>query len=157
MRIRAGYEIAYDCRQPTPMLLMLSVHPSRVPGIEGGGGQHPVAFDPPGVGARRYRDGFGNDCTRIVAPPGRLTISADFVVRDPGTPDPVVPDAEQHAVEDLPDEALVYLLGSRYCDTDRLADTAWSLFGDAPRGWGRVQAICDYVHDRIAFGYEHAS
>ena len=67
-----------------------------------------------------------------------------------------MPDAEQHPVEDLPDDVLVFLLGSRYCETDRLSDTAWSLFGDTPPGWARVQAICDYVHDHITFGYEHA-
>jgi transglutaminase-like putative cysteine protease len=108
------------------------------------------------VEARDYLDGFGNTITRLVAPEGRLVISKDILVRDPGTPDPAAPDAEQHRVEDLPDDVLVYLMGSRYCDTDRLSDTAWSLFGNAPLGWGRVAAICDYVHDRITFGYEHA-
>ena len=153
MKIRAGYSIAYDCPDDTPMLLMLSVHPSRMPDVLG---EHRICFDPP-IEARDFRDGFGNICTRILAPAGRLSITADFTVEDPGTPDVVAPDARQLPVEDLPDDVLVYLLGSRYCDTDRLSDTAWSLFGDAPRGWGRVQAICDYVHDRIAFGYRHAS
>ena len=63
---------------------------------------------------------------------------------------------QQHPVEDLPDEALVFLLGSRYCETDRLSEIAWSLFGTTPLGWGRVQAICDYVHQHIVFGYKHA-
>jgi len=76
--------------------------------------------------------------------------------RDPGTPDAVVADAAQHAIQDLPDEVLVYLLGSRYCETDRLTQLAWSLFSNTPEGWPRVQAICDYVHDRIEFGYHHA-
>jgi transglutaminase-like putative cysteine protease len=134
------------------MLLMMSLHPSRA-----GDQVEPrdIVFDPP-IRARDYRDGFGNVCTRILAPAGRLVISTETVVEDPGTPDPVVPDAGQHAVEDLPDEAMVYLLGSRYCDTDRLSDTAWSLFGGAPGGWGRVRAICDYVHEHITFGYQHA-
>jgi len=152
MQIRAGFEIAYDCKQPTPMLLALSVHPSRIPDIAG---PHRITFDPV-VQATDYHDGFGNICTRIVAPPGQLTASTDFVIRDPGAPDPVVPGAVQHAVDELPDDTLVYLLGSRYCDTDRLSDPAWSLFGGAPPGWARVQAICDYAHDRITFGYEHA-
>ncbi|RAI57341.1 transglutaminase-like domain-containing protein [Roseicella frigidaeris] len=152
MQIRAGFEIAYDCPQPTPMLLTLSVHPSRLPDVIG---PHGIGFDRP-VDATDYRDGFGNIVTRILAPPGRLTMAAEFLVQDPGTPDAVAPEAMQHAVQDLPDEALVFLLGSRYCDTDRLSDTAWSLFGGTPPGWARVQAICDYVHDRIAFGYEFA-
>jgi transglutaminase-like putative cysteine protease len=152
MQIRAGFEIAYDCPQPTPMLLSLSVHPSRMQDVIG---PHSIAFDP-WIGATDYRDSFGNICTRILAPAGRLTMRAEFIVRDPGTQDAVVPHAMQHAVQDLPDEVLVFLLGSRYCDTDRLSDTAWSLFGGTPPGWARVQAICDYVHDRITFGYEHA-
>jgi transglutaminase-like putative cysteine protease len=152
MQIRAGYEITYDCPQPTPMLLSLSVHPSRMPDVIG---PHQIAFDPP-IGATHYRDSFGNTCTRILAPTGRLTISTSFLVHDPGTEDARVPEAMQHAVQDLPDEVLVFLLGSRYCDTDRLSDTAWSLFGGTPLGWPRVQAICDYVNSRISFGYEHA-
>lgn len=152
MLIRAGYKITYDCAQPTPMLLALSVRPERLPDVEG---EHRIRFDRPAE-ARDYLDGFGNTITRLVAPEGRLVISNDFLVRDPGTPDPAAPDAEQHRVEDLPDDVLVYLMGSRYCDTDRLSDTAWSLFGNTPPGWGRVQAICGYVHERITFGYEHA-
>jgi transglutaminase-like putative cysteine protease len=152
MLIRAGFEIAYDCPQPTPMLLVLSVHPSRMPDLVG---PHRIGFDRP-IGATDYRDVYGNICTRILAPEGRTTMSADFLVQDPGTADIVAWDAAQHPVQELPDEVLVYLLGSRYCDTDRLLDVAWSLFGGTAPGWSRVQAICDYVHDRITFGYEHA-
>ncbi len=78
------------------------------------------------------------------------------MVRDSGQPDNIVPGARQHPVEDLPEETLVFLLGSRYCETDRLTDVAWGLFGHTTPGWARVQAICDYVHNHIAFGYEHA-
>jgi transglutaminase-like putative cysteine protease len=99
---------------------------------------------------------MGNWCTRIVAPKGRMCISADALVNDSGLPDAIVPEAQQHSVPDLPEEALLFLLGSRYCETDRLSETAWKLFGEAPTGWGRVQSICDYVHRHITFGYEHA-
>ncbi len=153
MQIRAGYQIAYECVQPTPMLLMLSVHPSRLPDLVA---PHRITFDPP-VAAKDYQDTFGNICIRVVAPPGGLTVSADFIVNDPGTPDIVAPHAEQVAVEKLPDDVLVYLLGSRYCDTDHLSNMAWSMFGSGPPGWGRVQAICDYVNQRLSFGYQHAS
>jgi transglutaminase-like putative cysteine protease len=152
MKIRVGYEIVYDCLMPTPMLLALSLHPSRLPDLLT---PHRIGFDPP-IAAADYRDGFGNICTRILAPPGRLTISCDMIVADPGTPDPVAPPAKQHRVEHLPEDLLVYLLGSRYCETDRLSDTAWSLFGTAPPGWARVQAICNFVYEHVAFGYEHA-
>ena len=153
MRISAGCQITYDCPQPTPMLLMISPHPSRQPDLIG---PHEVHFDPP-IPWRDYQDSFGNTCTRIVAPPGRLTISTRLTVQDSGLTDPVHPMAWQRPIEQLPDEMLMYLLGSRYCDTDRLGNLAWSLFGHLEPGWARVQAICDYAHERITFGYEHAS
>jgi len=153
MKIRTGFEISFESTQPTPMLLMVSVHPSRLQDLVT---PQAIAFDPP-IPSRDYRDGFGNICTRLVSPAGRLTLSADFVVADSGRPDPVTPDAAQHPVDDLPDEVLVYLLGSRYCETDSLSETAWSLFGATPPGWARVQAICDYVNEHITFGYEYAN
>ena len=103
-----------------------------------------------------YRVGFGNTCGRIVAPAGRLRLSTAAILRDTGEPDAVAVDVPQQAIADLPDESLVFLLGSRYCETDRLSDTAWSMFGATLPGWRRVQAICDFVHDHIAFGYQHA-
>jgi transglutaminase-like putative cysteine protease len=152
VKIRIGYEITYECPKPTPMLLVLSVHPSRQADLLT---PDRIAFDPP-IGSADYRDGFGNICTRIVAPAGRLTISSDQIVTDPGTLDIVAADAGQHAVEHLPEDALVFLLGSRYCETDRLSEAAWALFGSEPLGWQRVQSICDFVHGHIRFGYEHA-
>jgi transglutaminase-like putative cysteine protease len=153
MKIRAGYEISYDCPQPTPMILLLSVHPSRIPDLLTA---DRLRIDP-AIPANDYRDGFGNSCQVIHAPAGRLTLSADFLIRDSGATDEVAPFAEQHPLEQLPVETLAYLLGSRYCETDRFTQIAWSTFGKLPRGWPLVQTICDYVHDRIKFGYEHAS
>jgi transglutaminase-like putative cysteine protease len=152
MRIRVGYEIHYQSPSPTPVLLMLSLHPSRLPDLLT---PHRIDFDPP-IPTSDYRDGFGNICTRIVAPEGPLTISADMIVADSGEPDLVEPLAPQHPIEDLPEEALVFLFGSRYCETDRLSEIAWSQFGAASPGWERVQAIVDFVHQHITFGYEHA-
>ena len=153
MEIRAGFELVFDSPQPTPMILMLSVHPSRIGDLRS---PHHMMFSRE-AGARDYRDGFENICTRIMAPGGAFSVSADFVVHDSGEPDAVCLEAPETPVDELPEDALVFLLGSRYCDTDRLSDAAWSLFGSAPRGWRRVQAICDYVHDRLTFGYQHAS
>ena len=152
LRIRSGYTIGYDCPNRTPMLLQLSLHPSRTHDLVG---QETMTFDPP-VPSSTYHDQFGNVCTRLVIPAGRFTVSGSVEVEDSGQPDPVVPDAREHAVEDLPDDVLVYLLGSRYCDTDRLSESAWSLFGQTPRGWARVQAICDFVHNHIKFDYMQA-
>jgi transglutaminase-like putative cysteine protease len=152
MRIRAGYEITYECPQPTPMLLMLNVHASRFQDLE----TPDVIRTEPQIPLRQYHDGFGNLCSRIVCPPGRTVLSADFVVRDSGLPDPISPDAIQHPVENLPDEVIVYLLASRYCETEHLSDLAWKLFGDVAPGWARAQAIVLYANKRITFGYEHA-
>jgi len=152
MRIQVGYELIFQCPQPTPMLLMLNVHHSRAADI--------VVPDhlttDPMVPLRTYHDGFGNWCSRIVAPAGQIRITSNAVVRDAGQPDPVVPDAVQHEVQDLPEDTLVFLLGSRYCETDHLSDTAWRLFGHTPPGWARVQAICDFVHGHITFNYADA-
>jgi transglutaminase-like putative cysteine protease len=153
LHIRAGYEITYECPQPTPMILQLSVHPSRIPDLLS---WDRIQFDQ-AIPVNTYHDGFGNFCHVINAPTGRLTMSTEFTVQDKGEPDAVAPDAEQHALGNLPVDVLVYLLGSRYCETDRLATMAWAEFGHLPKGWPLVQAICDYVHDRIAFGYQHAS
>ncbi len=152
MQIRAGYEITYDCVGPTPMLLVLNVHPSREADLKS---PDRLSFDPP-IDSTQYRDVFGNTCQRILAPEGRLRITNEFLIEDSGEPDEQAQDAEQVPVELLPPETLVYLLGSRYCETDRLSDTAWSLFGGVRGGWARVQAICDYVHDHITFGYQYA-
>jgi transglutaminase-like putative cysteine protease len=152
MRIRAGYELTYTSEQPTPMMLMISLHPSRAADLVTEG---VIGFNP-WVPVSTYTDGFGNLCTRLVAPVGQVTMTTDFVVTDTGLPDEQVPGAGQLPIEDVPDYALEYLLGSRYCETDRLSDTAWSLFGNTPPGWYRVKAICDFVHGRIRFGYENA-
>jgi transglutaminase-like putative cysteine protease len=152
MQIRVGYELIYDCPQPTPMLLMLNVHHSRVADLVV---PDQLVTDPP-LPIRAYHDGFGNWCSRIVAQSGRTRIASTAVVNDSGKPDPVVASARQHAVQDLPDCTLVFLLGSRYCETDHLSETAWRLFGQTQSGWARVQAICDFVHAHIAFDYAHA-
>jgi transglutaminase-like putative cysteine protease len=134
------------------MLLVLHIHYTRASDILV---PDHVTTDP-AVPLIAYRDGFGNWCSRIVAPAGRIRIASNAVVRDSGKPDPVVKDAQQHSIEDLPEDTLVFLLASRYCDTEKFAEIAWSLFGHTQPGWARVQAICDYVHNHIAFGYEHA-
>jgi transglutaminase-like putative cysteine protease len=152
MQLRVGYELIYDCPRPTPMLLMLNIHHTRasdvvVPDCLSTSPAVPVAF---------YCDTFGNWCTRLVLPAGRTRLSASAIVNDSGLPEAHVLSDRQHALPDLPEECLQFLLGSRYCETDRLSEVAWSLFGQSPGGALRVQAICDYVHQHIAFSYEDA-
>jgi hypothetical protein len=128
MQIRAGYEIIYNCPQDTPMILMVHIHYSRASDI--------VVPDQlvtsPAVPITAYRDMYGNWCTRIVAPAGLTRLSTDAILRDTGDPDPVFPNARQHELKDLPGETLVYLMGSRYCETDLLSNVAWNLFAATP-------------------------
>jgi transglutaminase-like putative cysteine protease len=152
MKIRLGYELIYDCPQPVPMFLMLNIHYSRAADIISGD----KLITDPALPVSTYRDGFGNWCSRLVAPGGRTIISSTALVHDHGEPDPVVLSAPQTAVENLPDDTLVFLLGSRYCETDELSNVAWKLFGQVPPGWQRVQAICDFVHNHITFDYQDA-
>jgi transglutaminase-like putative cysteine protease len=152
MKIQVGYELIYNCFQPTPMILMENIHYSRASDIL----IPDYVTTDPSVPVSGYRDGFGNWCTRIVAPPDRIRIGGRGIIRDTGEPDVVVQSAPQHAVEDLPEETLVYLLGSRYCESDLLSQAAWNQFGGTAPGWARVQAICDYVHNHIVFNYQDA-
>jgi transglutaminase-like putative cysteine protease len=152
MQLRIGYELIYRFFQPTPVILVLNVHESRASDL--------IVPDrlstEPALPITGYRDGFGNQCHRMVAPAGRLRLTADGIIRDSGKPDEVVTGARQHPVEELPEDTLVFLLGSRYCETDLLSQTAWQLFGGTIPGYRRVQAICDYVHNHIAFSYQNA-
>jgi len=152
MKIRIGFDLIYDCPQPTPMILTLTVHASRVADLI----TPDLLVTEPAVPVTAYRDTFGNWCSRLLAPKGTLRLTTDALIHDSGLPDVVVPNARQTPVTELPDETLLFLLGSRYCETDRLTDVAWKLFGHTPPGWARVQAVCDHVHSHIAFGYEHA-
>ena len=152
MKLRVGYELTYDFPQPTPLIGMLNVHYSRVADLAAP--DHIRAV--PSVPISGYRDLYGNWCSRILAPAGRLILSTDAIVSDSGLADEIAPDAAQIPVEALPEEAIVFLLPSRFCDSDRLLDLAWTLFGQTPPGWARVQAICDFTHQRIAFGYNFA-
>jgi transglutaminase-like putative cysteine protease len=152
MKIRVGYDIVYDCPQPTPIILTLHIHSSRTSDLM----VSDQLIARPFVPVTAYRDGFGNLCSRLVAPQGEIQLTTDALILDSGAPDVVAAAAGLCPVQDLPEESLVFLLGSRYCETDLLYNVAWELFHNTPAGWGRVQAICDFVHEHIAFGYEHA-
>ena len=153
MRIRVGCELGFDLPQTTPMIAVLNVHFSRASELE----RPDYLVTNPPVPIEGYRDSFGNWCNRLVAPNGRFSIGTDAIIRDQGRSDPIDLYALQHQVQHLPAEVILFLLGSRYCETDRLSDEAWRLFGTTPLGWPRVQAICDFVHNHLAFGYEHSS
>jgi transglutaminase-like putative cysteine protease len=149
MHIRVGYDIAYDCPAPTPISLLLSVRPERHADLV----TPEIMHLAPEAPVRQTRDAFGNVRTQLVAPAGVVRFASDFIVADSGLPDPDSTALAQHPVEDLPDPLFVYLLASRYCDVDRLGSLAWELFGHLPADGSRVQAVCDYVHERITFDY----
>jgi len=153
MQIRAGYEIALRCERPTPLVGLLSVHPSRTKDLRSGA----ALITNHSARVTTFADAFGNTCSRTLAPAGVLTLSSDFVIDDSGALDESAEGQPEIRVEDLPDDVLQYLTASRYCETDKLSPVAWSLFGDTKPDASRVDAIVRYVHDRIRFGYEHAS
>lgn len=152
MQLRTGYELIYRFPQATPMILVVNIHQSRVADLI----VPDLLTAEPAIPISTYRDAFGNQCNRLIAPPGRLRLTASAVIRDSGQPDEMAHAAWQDFVENIPDESLVFLLGSRYCDTDLLSETAWQLFSHTVPGYPRVQAICDYVHNHIAFNYQNA-
>src|SRR5437868_13645632 len=152
MEIKVGFEISYAAAQPTPMVIMLSIHPSRFADIVG---TERITAEPD-VPIGFYRDSFGNVCGRLVAPVGGVTLRGDALVRDSGLPDAVVPTAQQLPIDQLPDDVLQYLMQSRSCETDKLTDIAWSLSGNTPPGWARVQAIGDLGQRHGTIGSRHA-
>lgn len=152
MLLQAGCEFRYTFPQPTPAILMLNVHYSRASELTAP--DHVIVS--PSVPMTAYRDSFGNWCTRLTAPAGAVTFGSSARLTDSGLPNPAFAGTPQVPVEAIPDDAIQFLLPSRFCDSDKLLDLAWALFGTATPGWARVQAICDFVHRRIAFGYEHA-
>jgi transglutaminase-like putative cysteine protease len=152
MLIKYGYELTFNCPQPTMVVCLLDAHRERSQELH-------YEIPPttiPAIPTTTYLDAFGNTVRRFMAPSGDLTITSDAVIEDSGLPDPIELDAGESPLEQLPNESLVFLLGSRYCETDKLADIAWRHFGSSPRGWRRVQAICDFVCGHLTFGYEHA-
>ena len=152
MQIRTGFELIYSFPQPTPLILVVNIHHSRTADI--------VVPDrlmtEPHIPLSGYHDKFGNWCYRALAPAGRVRLSTDCIINDDGQPDQRIFAAGQDTVENLPEDVLMFLLGSRYCETDRLSETAWQFFSHVAPGYSRVQAICDYVHHHIAFNYQNA-
>lgn len=151
MLIRIGYELIFDLKAPVAMSMLLDLVPERAPDVRAY-----RACVEPDVPVHRFTDSFGNLGSRIHAPAGKVRLWADGVVEVSGESDPVDLSAKQHAVEDLPDECLQFLLNSRYCEVDKLVPLAWDLFGHTPEGWARVQAICDWVNHKVTFGYAFA-
>jgi transglutaminase-like putative cysteine protease len=146
MRVRIGCEFEYASEAPLPLLMLVQARPD---------GDHTTLYQSrwsePQVPIREYIDPFGNQCWRLIAPAGRFRIRYDAVVAMSDEPDQVVLDAPLIGVETLPDATLMYLLPSRFIQSDVLVPISWDLFGNTPTTWARVQSICDWVHANIAY------
>jgi transglutaminase-like putative cysteine protease len=152
MLIRLGYDIQFQLPSEVAIVALLNVHPSRVKYLL----EPDELQTEPRIPTESYIDGFGNRCVRFVAPPGWLRLSNSTLILSADTPDPVNLSAREHPVGELPNEVLTYLLNSRYCEVDRFSNIAFELFGNVDTGWNRVQAICNCVHNKVAFNYQHA-
>ena len=152
MLIRLAYDIQFDLPADVAMVALLHVHPSRVHDLM----ESDELQTEPKIDVTSYLDTFGNRCARFVAPRGHLRLSGSTLIRDSGQPDPISPYAAESPVADLPNDMLVFLLNSRYCEVDRFSNIAYELFGQMAPGWSRVQAICDWVHSKVAFNYQQA-
>ena len=150
--LQLGYDIQFEIPAPAAMVALLNVHPSRVADLRA---PDELRLEP-AVPMESYLDSFGNYCTRFVAPKGSLRLSNSTLIHDSGLADPVSPNARELPVQELPREALLYLYNSRYCEVDRFSMIALELFGELPRGWSRVQAICDWIHTRVRFDHQNA-
>jgi transglutaminase-like putative cysteine protease len=152
MKIRLGYDIAFETPQEVAVVAMLHVHPSRIPDLR----QPDVLETNAGVTKDEYVDSFGNRCARLVAPAGELQLRGCTLIEDSGAPDATGEGAAENPVAALPTETLQFLLSSRYCEVDLLSPVAHDLFGGIEPGWPRVQAICGWVHWKVEFGYQYA-
>ena len=152
MLISAGFTIGFQCPAWTPMLLQLNIHPSRTGDLR----SPDVISSDPQYAMSAYLDHYGNRVTRLEVPPGLVTFTNRFLIQDSGLLDEIPPDTELTPISRLPDDVLLFLLSSRYCDSDKLADFAWSTFHKVQGGYARVKAICDFVHGRIKFSYPDA-
>ena len=152
MIIKIGFDIHFELTAPTPMILMLYVHPSRQADLRA---EERISVEP-NIPLADFTDLYGNRCARLLAPAGDIRFGLETFIEDSGKPDEQNPNAIQHAIEDLPNDTLPFLLTSRYCEVDKLSDIAWQLFGNTTPGWSRAQAICTWVHNHITFGYQFA-
>lgn len=153
MMIRLGYDIQFDTVGEVPIITLLNVHPSRKNDLREA---DELSVDPL-VKVESYRDSFGNQACRLVAPPGKIRLQNSTLIQDSGLPDPQELDAPEIPIDQLPVEVLPYLMNSRYCEVDLLSNTAAELFWEAPRGWHRVKAVCNWVHNKVTFGYEFSN
>ncbi len=147
MLLRVGCEFGYEAAGDVPAIMMVAPHP---------GARHAVVEErwasTPAIVGQEYADSYANRCRRLLLPTGPLTLRYNATVEVSGEPDEVGLGARQLQVEDLPHEVLLYTVASRYCHSEALSAVAWRLFGATNPGWERVQAVCDWINQNIAYG-----
>jgi transglutaminase-like putative cysteine protease len=153
MHVRYGFDIVLDLAQPTTILTMMDVHSDYRHAIVG---ETELELSP-AIPTATLVDRGGNVIRRFSAEGGSLSLRLEGVFHTPGRKDEVDKSADAWAVSELPPDALPFLRASRYCETDLLSDFAWMNFGAIPGGWAKVQAVCDFVHERLTFSYANAS
>jgi transglutaminase-like putative cysteine protease len=152
MLIRFGYEIVFDLPAAAAMVLLLSPHPSALSRLVGA-----ETFEiEPHIDPHSFIDHYGNHTMRLAAPAGQLRLFYSAMIRDSGLPDIIDLDAQELAINQVPDDVLPFLLDSRYCEVELLEEAALRLFGDMAPGWARVAAVCDWVYSNVEFGYTYA-
>jgi transglutaminase-like putative cysteine protease len=152
VQIHLGYELSFEVPRPTPMQLMLYVHPEQASRL-----QQPERIEvEPATAVEDFVDEFGNRAARILAPAGTVRIRYDNVIDDSGRAEAPIAGARLTPVHAMPPECWRFLLASRYCEVDRLCAIAWDLFGATPESWERVQAVVNWVHTNVVFGYQFA-
>ena len=150
--IKAGYEFSIEVPQPTTVVLLLGIHPSREHTLS----KYDAIETFPEAPGDHFLDANGNRCSRFRLQPGTTVFRSIGFVQDSGLPDFKQYGTRQHGIDELPPEVLPFLYGSRYCETDLLSQDAWNLFGWTTPGFSRVQTICDWVNANVEFGYRHA-
>lgn len=153
MLIRTGYNLVFETEVRVPLLALLNVRPERQKDLR----TPEVLGTEPHVPVETFIDFYGNVCSRLVLPPGRTALSADFVIADSGEPDAVNPNARQVPIEELPYDVMPYLFSSRYCEVSKLAEEAWDIAKQTEPGWERAQALVNAAHERLEFDYMKAS
>ncbi len=146
MQVKIGCEMVYQTAHDTPLVLLIRPRPQY---------HHKLIKETtrltPAVPLHDFVDSFGNHQWRLTAPSGELRIHYDALAEVLPDPDPVLMDLPGVLIQNVPDEALQFLLPSRHCPSDLVINDAWNLFGQTTPGWPRVQAVCDWLHTNIRY------
>jgi len=153
MLIRLGYDIQFETTADIAFVTLLNVHPSRRKDLR----EPDELHTDPAVKVENYLDGFGNHSCRLVVPAGKIRFHSSTLIEDSGEPDAQGFEAREIPLDQLPHDVLPFLMNSRYCEVDLLFNTAYELFGNSPRGWQLVQAVCSWIHTKVTFGYNFAT